>query len=41
MNSLSISAKPLPFISRGEDISELGFSSDPTILATIELDAVA
>jgi hypothetical protein len=25
----------------GEDLSELGFSSNPTILATMELDAVA
>ena len=25
----------------GEDLSELGFSSDPTILATVELEAVA
>jgi len=25
----------------GEDLSELGFSSDPTILATRELEAVA
>ena len=25
----------------GEDLSELGFSSDPTILATMELEAVA
>ena len=25
----------------GEDLSELRFSSDPTILATMELDAVA
>ncbi len=26
---------------KGEDPSELGFSNDPTILATMELDAVA
>jgi predicted RNase H-like HicB family nuclease len=25
----------------GEDLAELGFSSDPTILATMELQAVA
>jgi predicted RNase H-like HicB family nuclease len=25
----------------GEDLSELGFSPDPTILATMELEAVA
>ncbi len=25
----------------GEDLGELGFSSDPTILATMELEAVA
>jgi len=25
----------------GEDLAELGFSSDPTILATMELEAVA
>jgi predicted RNase H-like HicB family nuclease len=25
----------------GEDLSELGFAPDPTILATMELDAVA
>lgn len=25
----------------GENLAELGFSSDPTILATIELEAVA
>lgn len=25
----------------GEDLAELGFSSDPTILARMELDAVA
>jgi predicted RNase H-like HicB family nuclease len=25
----------------GEDLTELGFSPDPTILATMELDAVA
>lgn len=25
----------------GEDLSELGFSSDPAILATMELEAVA
>lgn len=25
----------------GEDLAELGFSNDPTILATLELDAVA
>jgi predicted RNase H-like HicB family nuclease len=25
----------------GEDLSELGFSADPTILATMELEAVA
>ncbi|MGD1090431.1 MAG: type II toxin-antitoxin system HicB family antitoxin [Bryobacteraceae bacterium] len=26
---------------QGEDLSELGFSNSPTILATIELEAVA
>jgi predicted RNase H-like HicB family nuclease len=25
----------------GEDLAELGFAPDPTILATVELDAVA
>jgi predicted RNase H-like HicB family nuclease len=25
----------------GEDLAELGFASDPTIVATMELDAVA
>jgi len=34
-------SEAIPLHLEGEDLAELGFSDDPTILATMELQAVA